>query len=95
MNNKITYLEFKNELEDMMQIGIELEFPFLLNNKKYMILGYKNKVSFQRLGDNEGDQSEEVFFKTLDELYNTETIDGILLKRDWNQMERFDDYDLI
>lgn len=94
MNNKITYLEFKNELEDMTQLGIELEFPFLLNNKKYMIIGFKDKVSFQRFGDIE-DQSGEIFFKNLDELYNTETIDGILLKRDWKDIKRFDDHDLI
>ncbi len=95
MNNKITYLEFKEDLEKIVKTGAEPEIPFLLNGKKYMIIGFENMVSFQRFGDNEGDQSGEIFFKNLDELYNTETIDGILLKRDWKDIKRFDDHDLI
>lgn len=73
----------------------EPEIPFLLNEKKYMIIGFSDGVSFQRFGDNVGDQSGEVFFKTLDELYHTETIDGVLLERDWERIERFCDYDLL
>lgn len=95
MQNEITYLEFKEDLEKITNKGGEPEYPFLLNGKKYMIIGFKNMVSFQRFGDNEGDQSREIFFKNLDELYNTETIDGILLKRDWKDIKRFDDHDLI
>ena len=95
MNNEITYLEFKKELEELTKKGIEPEIPFMLNGKKYMIIGFKEMVSFQRFGDSKEEQSGEVFFKDLDELYHTETIDGVLLERDWNQIERFDDYDLI
>ena len=92
MNNEITYLEFKNELEDMRQLGIELEFPFLLNGKKYMIIGFKEMVSFQRFGDSKEEQSEEVFFKPLDELYHTETFDGVLLESDWSKLEKFNNH---
>lgn len=91
--NDWSYEEFKEYLEKYKEA--ELEIPFLLNGKKYMIIGYKDKVSFQRFGDNVKDQSGEVFFKTLDALYHTETVDGVLLERDWEKIERFCDYELL
>lgn len=88
-----SYEEFKAYLDKYKEN--ESEVPFLLNGKKYMIIRFKEMVSFQRFGDNETDQSGEVFFKDLDELFHTETIDGVLLERDWNKIERFMDYELL
>ena len=87
--------ELKNRLEEAVSNGGEPEYPFLLNDKKYMIIGFKNFVTFQRFGDKEEDRSGEKYFKDIDELYNTETIDGIVLKRDWNNIESFDEYELL
>ncbi len=91
--NDWRYEKFKEYLEKYKDS--EPEIPFLLNGKKYIIINYKDKVSFQRFGDAVQDQSGEVFFKTLYELYYTETIDGVLLERDWEKIERFCDYELL
>lgn len=93
--SKYTYEEFKRNLEQCVSNGNEPEYLFSLNGRKYMIIGLKNSVTFQRFGDNEEDWTGESYFKNLDELYNTETIDGILLKRDWEKIESFDDYNLL
>lgn len=85
-----SYEEFKAYLNKYKEN--EPEVPFLLNGKKYMIIGFKEMVSFQRFGDNETDQSGEVFFKDLDELFHTETIDGVLLERDWDKIEKFNNH---
>jgi len=53
-----------------------------------MIIGFKNKYSFQRCGIYDG--SDEVFYSTIDELYNSITIDNILLKRDWSDITGFE-----
>lgn len=90
---KWSYEEFTKYLEKYKES--EPEIPFLLNGKKYMIIGFKDMVSFQRFGDTLEEQSGEVYFKSLDELYHTETIDGVLLERDWEKIERFNDHDLI
>ena len=81
------YKEFKEWLEKYKKA--EPEIPFLLNGKKYMIIGYEDMVSFQRFGETLEEQSGEVFFKDLDTLYHTETIDGVLLERDWKKIEKF------
>ncbi len=88
--NRWTYEEFKEWFEENKEN--EPEIPFLLNGKKYMIIGFKNKVSFQRFGETLEEQSGEVYFKDLDTLYYTETIDGVLLKRDWDKILNFNDY---
>lgn len=62
----------------------EPEYAILLENREgeYMIIKYKDCVTFQRCGIESG--SGEVRFGSLDELLSAETIDGICLKRDWN-----------
>lgn len=53
------------------------------------------EVSFQRFRETIEEQSGEVYFKTIDELYHTKTIDGILLQRDFNKVERLGDWELL
>ena len=62
----------------------ELSLCFRGNESEYMIIGYADHVSFQRCGYYDG--SGEIEYKTLDELFETELIDGICLKRDWNKI---------
>jgi len=56
-----------------------------------MIIGYCGHYSFQRCGYEDG--SGEIIFATFDELYYTETVDGILLARDWADIEDFECFD--
>ena len=84
------YKEFKEWLEKYKKA--EPKVPFLLNGKKYMIIGYEDMVSFQRFGETLEEQSGEVFFKDLDTLYHTETIDGVLLEREWEKIEKLNDH---
>ena len=58
----------------------------------YMIIAFEDKCSFQRCSTphrgeyREYNGSGELFYKSLEELYETETVDGILLKRDWGKI---------
>ena len=51
-----------------------------------MIIKYDNYLTFQRCG-NIQEQSGEIKFNTLDELYNSKTIDNIILKEEWHNIE--------
>ena len=61
----------------------EPEFAIIFEDKKsdYMIIKYSNGPSFQRQGIEDG--SGEIYYNSLDELYEADLIDGINLKRDW------------
>ena len=56
-----------------------------------MIIIYDDHCSFQRRGYKDG--SGEINFKTLDELYNAELIDNIILSRDWNKITELSCYE--
>ena len=62
----------------------ELSLCFRGNESEYMIIVYADHVSFQRCGYYDG--SGEIEYKTLDELFEADIIDGICLKRDWNKI---------
>lgn len=83
----ISYPKFK-EIFDNIDASVEPEIELCFKNKKntYMIIKYNGYITFQRCGtDNE--QSGEIKFESLDELYNTKTLDDIILKNDWNEIE--------
>ena len=71
----------------------EPEVWFIINGKEYMIIGYEVKCSFQRCGA-KGTGSGEFYYGSLDELYTAETVDGIILKRDWDRITEIYSYDL-
>lgn len=81
----ISYSKFK-EIFDKFNNHIEIEFFF--NNRKntYMIIKYNDYVTFQRCGIKE-EQSGEIKFTSLDELCNSQTIDGIVLKEEWDNIK--------
>lgn len=83
----ISYLKFK-ELFDKLDSNCEPEIEVYFKNKEsnYMIIKYNNYITFQRCGKKE-EQSGEIKFNSLDELYNNETIDNIILKNEWNNIE--------
>lgn len=88
----ITFEQMKMLAESCVSQGVEPEIWIKFSDKKnnYMIIAFEGKCSFQRcaLEDwskyGEYDGSGEIFYKTFDELYETETVDGIVLKRDWS-----------
>lgn len=78
----ISYEEFKRIYNT---IPGEPEFRIYLKNKEYMIIKYEDYVTFQRCGTVDG--SGEIKYSTLDELYNSKSIDNICLKEDWNLID--------
>lgn len=76
----------KEVIKELVKMGFEPELSlcFRGNESEYMIIGYADHVSFQGCGYYDG--SGEIDYKTLDELFESELIDGICLKRDWNKI---------
>ena len=93
---KYTFDEIKEKLSGKFTVNFELELTLYMYGKEYMIIVYdENHCSFQRCGLN-GSGSGEINYTTLDELYNTETVDNIILKRDWDDVTDFEcaDYEI-
>ena len=72
-------------LEKSIENGFEAELTLYLNHKEYMIIIYKDYCSFQRCGYKDG--SGERKFLSLEELYQAEQVDQIVLERDWEKIE--------
>lgn len=81
----ISYLEFKKWF-DICKGEPEIEIIFKNRKYTYMIIKYKDYITFQRCGDI-SIQSGEIRFSSLDELYHTKTIDNIILKEEWENIE--------
>lgn len=90
----MTFEQLKKLAENAVSQGREPEIWINFSDKlnDYMIIAFEDKCSFQRCATQgwskygEYDGSGESFYNTLDELYETETVDGILLKRDWDKI---------
>lgn len=91
----ITFEQLKKLAENNVSQGGEPEIWLKFSDKKndYMIIAFDGKCSFQRCATQNRrtyvggyDGSGEFFYKSLNELYETETVDGILLKRDWDKI---------
>ena len=63
----------------------EFEICFINQRKTYMIIKYDDHVSFQRCGVDDG--SGEFDYPSLEELYQTESVDGIRLRDKWDGIE--------
>lgn len=51
--------------------------------KDYFNIDYtKNKLSFQWIG-----KTDETYYKTVEELFSSELINGIILNKDWSKLE--------
>lgn len=83
----ISYIKFK-EIFDNIDSYREPEIEIYFKDKKntYMIIKYNNYITFQRCGTKE-EQSGELKFESLDVLYNSRTIDNIILKDAWDKIE--------
>ena len=81
----ITYEKFKEIFEKLKQ---HQEISLYFNNREYeyMIIKLNGYITFQRCGNKE-EQSGEIKFNSLDELYTTKTIDNILFKEEWDNLK--------
>jgi poly-D-alanine transfer protein DltD len=89
MKVKYSIAEVKRMFEAFTKMGYQPELTLKFVNKKpeYMIISYREKVSFQRCG-NEKTASGEIYYKNLDELFQMkQLIDGVCLYRDWKKLE--------
>lgn len=88
----ITFKELKKVALENAHLEPEIWIEFSDKKSQYMIIVYEGWVTFQRCGAYDG--SGEIPFATLDELYETETVDGIMLKRDWNKITEIYSFEL-
>lgn len=63
----------------------EIEFFFFNNEKSYMLIKYKENVSFARCGYLTG--SGEYYYSSFQELYTATTVDQIRLAEIWDSIE--------
>lgn len=82
----ISYSEF-NEIFNGIDSNREPEIEIYFKNRKntYMIIKYEGFITFAKCGTN--GQSKVCEYNSLEELYNTKTIDNIILKNEWNNIE--------
>ncbi len=73
---------FKLKLNEYMKDGVEPELCIKINTEEYMIIPLKDKISFQWIG-----KTEEFFFDSVEELFKSKLINGIILNNDWNKIE--------
>lgn len=73
----------KNQILKWLDEGSEPEFCFQIDEKSYMIIPLKDKVSIQWLGN-----TVEEYFGRVDELLNANLFDGLNLKRDWDKVTK-------
>ena len=91
----ISYEKFR-EIFDSLPAASEFEFYFDHTKETYMLIKYKDRVSFARCGygddmianglpvDYRG--SEVFYYRDLEELYTAKSVDGICLKGKWNNI---------
>lgn len=87
-----TFEEIKELLlKSICEQDCEAELSLFFNNNpnEYMIIIYHDHCSFQRCGILQ-EQSGEFNYRTLEELYKAQQVDGILLERDWDNIREFD-----
>lgn len=76
-------IEFtKKELNKYLENGAEPELCIKIDDRDYMIIPLKDKISFQWIG-----VTNEIYFKNIDELFSKELINGIILDKDWNKIQ--------
>ena len=88
---KYTFEEIKNLLlKSINEDHIEAELRLVFKNRpnEYMIIIYDDHCSFQRCGRTE--EQTVADYKTLDEMYEAEQVDSIILARDWDNITEFD-----
>ncbi len=73
----------KKYLKECMNSGNEPELCIRLNSNDYMIIPFKNSISFQWIG-----KTNETFYNSVEELFNSNLINQINLNTDWTKIEK-------
>lgn len=87
-----SFEDFKRKLNYLIDKGFEPELSLYLHGKEYMIIAYGDHCSFQRCGVRDG--SGEYKYSTLDELYLTKSVDGIVLKDEWPNISDWECFEI-
>lgn len=72
----------KKKLNESLKRGAEPELCIKIDGNIYMIIPLKDKISFQWVG-----KTEEIYFNSVEELFSTELVNGIILNKDWEKRE--------
>ena len=83
-----SFEQVKEYLSEILEHFDEPELGLWINGSEYMIILYENYCSFQKSGS----KTEILKFASLDELYVAQVLDGIVLKNDWNTIEKLECY---
>lgn len=77
----ITYEKFK-ELIDALDASRGPEIEIIFKNKKdsYVLIKFNNKITF-------GNSQKSFDYLDIDEVYNSKTVDNIILKEEWHNIE--------
>lgn len=77
----ITYKKFK-ELFEVLDLnrGPEIEITFKNRKDSYALIKFNEKITF-------GNSDKVLDYKDIDELYNSKTVDNIILKEEWDDIE--------
>lgn len=77
----IDYEKFKEIFEVLdSNRAPELEITFKNRKDSYVLIKFNTRVSF-------GNPLKVFDYQNIDELYNSKTVDNIILKEDWNSIE--------
>jgi glucan-binding YG repeat protein len=68
----------KKKIKEYLKKGKEPEICIKINGNDYMIIPLKDKISFQWIGE-----TSEYYYNNVDELFSSVLINGIILDRDW------------
>ena len=83
MSKKLFDINYaKNKLNEYLKNDIEAELCIRIKNNKYMTIPLKDKISFQWIG-----KTNEIYYKSVEELFSSKLINGFILDKDWKQLE--------
>lgn len=72
----------KSALREWLLKGSEPELCIKIDGKEYMIIPLNERLSFQWIGE-----TSEFYFETVEELFSSVLVNGLVLDRDWNRVE--------
>lgn len=72
----------KQKLNEYLKSGIEPELCIRIKENEYMIIPLKDKISFQWIG-----KTNEFYYKSVEELFSSKLINGLILNEDWDKLE--------
>lgn len=77
----ISYKKFK-ELFEVLDSNRSPEIEIIFKNRKdsYVLIKFNEKITF-------GNSEKAIDYKDIEEVYNSKTVDNIVLNKEWNNIE--------